>query len=68
MTLRAQYYKAILHGNNDRAYAIEIENGLDGYSPEIVSVGLEAIDFGRDPTIEIKKYIKTKEKYSHGTP
>jgi len=65
MTLRAQYFKAMLHGNNDRAYAIEIENGLDGYPPEIVSVGLEAIDFGRDPTAEIDKYIRTKEKYNH---
>jgi hypothetical protein len=38
-------------------YRIEQEYGLDGYPPELVSVGLRAIDDGCDPHEAIQAYI-----------
>ena len=59
MSLLQQYHKAMrsLDGM-DRCIRIEQEAGLFGYPPELVSVGLKAIDEGKDADAEIAAYME----------
>ena len=41
------YYKAMREGNCDLALLIERKYKVDGYSPEIVSIGLTALANGK---------------------
>jgi len=52
-----QYWQAMVEGNTQRCYAIEKVYGLDGYTPELVSIGLVAIEKGIDPGEAIDKYL-----------
>ena len=54
---RAAYAKAMIAGRNDECYRIECEHGLDGYPPEIVSIGLKAASEGRDAHEAIEAYF-----------
>ena len=58
MPLLADYIVAMktAHGI-DRCIRIEQDAGLYGYPPEIVSVGLAAIDEGKDAHEAIANYI-----------
>lgn len=49
MKLSEQYAAAMRAGNHDVAFAIERRQGLDGWPPELVSVGLLALERGEDP-------------------
>lgn len=49
MKLSEQYAQAMRIGNFDVCIAIEQRHGLDGFPPELVSVGLLALESGRDP-------------------
>lgn len=56
-TLSQQYLKAMIAGNIDRCIRIEQDSGLYGYPPELVSVGLKAIDEGHDGALAVLDYI-----------
>ena len=56
MGLVQEYLKAMVDCDSSRAYAIECDFGLNGYPPELVSVGLAAIDVGEDPFDAINEY------------
>ena len=47
--LSEQYAAAMRAGNEDLCLAIERRQGLDGFQPELVSIGLLALEAGRDP-------------------
>lgn len=49
-----RYAAAMISGNSDTCIAIEKRNDLYGYPPELVSIGLLAIEEGRDPHEEIE--------------
>ncbi|MUV13541.1 hypothetical protein [Noviluteimonas gilva] len=55
--LSDRYINAMVSGNTELCIAIERQTGLFGYPPEIVSIGLRAIDEGRDPDAAIGAYI-----------
>ena len=57
MTLIERYTKAMIAGNDVACLSIEREYGLDGYPPELVSVGLNAIDQGLDALTAIEDYM-----------
>jgi hypothetical protein len=48
---------AMVAGQDRVCIAIEQEHGLFGYPPELVSVGLRAIDEGKDADEAIDAYI-----------
>ena len=59
MSLLQQYHKAMRDtGGIYRCIRIEQTEGLLGYSPELVSVGLKAIDEGKDVDAEIAAYME----------
>jgi len=62
MSLLERYSKAMrsLDGAHT-CYRIEQEYGLDGYPPELVSVGLRAIDDGNEPHEAIENYINGED-------
>ena len=43
---------------HETCYRIEQKYGLDGYPPELVSVGLRAAAEGRDPHEAVEAYIE----------
>lgn len=49
MKLSEQYAAAMRAGNHGVCYSIERRQGLDGWPPELVSVGLLALERGEDP-------------------
>ena len=58
MSLVKQYCQAMCSINGiDRCIRIEQDAGLFGYPPEIVVVGLEAMDEGKDAHEAIAAYI-----------
>lgn len=57
MELLDRYTKAMIRGDLTTCISIEHRHDLYGYPPEIVSVGLRAIDEGKDPDIAIGKYV-----------
>ncbi len=56
MALVQEYLKAMAECDSSHAYAIECDFGLDGYPPELVLVGLTAIDEGKYPFEAISEY------------
>lgn len=55
MSLQTEYARLLIAGNTYAAYAMERQYALDGLPPELVSVGLKAIDEGRDPMPAIER-------------
>jgi len=51
-----QYARAMASGSHEACLAIERKQGLDGYPPELVSVGLAALEKGQDPYAAIEAY------------
>lgn len=61
MKLSEQYAAAMRAGNTEVAYAIERKQGLDGYPPQLVGVGLLALEEGRDPYSAIDDAVEAEE-------
>lgn len=59
MGLLQYYTKAMIAGDADACIRIEQEHELFGFPPELVSVGLSAIDKGLDAEAAIDEYINT---------
>lgn len=55
-----RYVKALVAGNTNVCIDIEQKHGLYGYPPEIVSVGLKAVDAGNDPEEAVEAYMAGK--------
>jgi hypothetical protein len=55
---RPAYMAAMLSGNHVQALAIERRHGLDGYPPDLVSVGLKAAAEGRDALEAVEAHIE----------
>lgn len=51
------YFKAMLANNTDACARIEQKYDLYGYPPELVSVGLRAVDEGKDPEEAVAAYL-----------
>tara|TARA_Y100000310_G_scaffold307319_1_gene349306 strand:+ start:790 stop:1122 length:333 start_codon:yes stop_codon:yes gene_type:complete len=66
MTDSEQYAKAMMNGNCDLAFAIEKRHGLDGYPPEVVTIGLAAIAKGEDPGRAIAERLDPRKKDRSG--
>lgn len=49
MKLSTQYAAAMIAGNCGLCLEIERRHGLDGFTPEQVSIGLKALEDGLDP-------------------
>ena len=58
------YFKAMMSGNCEACLRIERKYGLDGYSPEVVSIGLDAAVRGNDPEEAIDAYLAGEEHAS----
>lgn len=56
MKLSEKYNKYMLEFDSIKAHILECKYGLTGYTQDIVSVALAAIDVGEDPTEAIIKY------------
>lgn len=66
MKLSEQYARAMRAGNNDLCFSIERSQGLDGFPPELVSVGLLALEAGRDPYAAIgERFDARKQEQSN---
>ena len=57
----ARYTKAMIAGNIGVCIAIEQRHNLYGYPPEIVGMGLKAIEDGRDPDAVIGAYVSGED-------
>ena len=53
--LSEQYAAAMRLGNHELCFAIERRHALDGYPPELVSIGLLALEAGQDPYAAIER-------------
>lgn len=53
----ARYMRALIAGNHSAASLIEERHGLYGYPPELVSIGLAAIDRGESADDAIAAHI-----------
>lgn len=56
-TLSEQYAKNMRAGNLGICFEIERRAGLAGFPPELVSVGLLALENGGDPYAAIKSHM-----------
>jgi hypothetical protein len=56
-----KYTNAMKRGDIDTCIAIEQRYSLFGYSPELVSVGLNALDSDIDPDFAIADYLAMTE-------
>lgn len=56
-----QYADAMREGDHARCIQIEQRQGLYGWPPEIVSVGLAAIDRGEDPASAINEAMRNDQ-------
>lgn len=54
---RDDYYLGMIQGNYDTCIKIEQDWGLYGYSPEVVTIGLNALAKGKDPYDTIDAYL-----------
>ena len=54
---RAAYAKAMIAGRDDECYRIECRYQLDGYPPELVSIGLNAAAEGGDALDAVEAYL-----------
>ena len=57
MSQEQEYDKAMINGDIDRCIVIEQQAGLSGYPPELVVVGLAAIDDGLDAELAINEHV-----------
>ncbi|MBD1554669.1 hypothetical protein [Pseudomonas typographi] len=57
-----RYSEAMVRGDLATCIAIEQKHELYGYPPEIVSVGLEAHDEGRDVLLAVDRYLDGDEE------
>ena len=57
MTPSQAYAAAMIAGRDKECYRIECEHGLDGYPPEIVSIGLNAAAEGGDALNAVEAYL-----------
>jgi hypothetical protein len=55
------YAAAMISGHVNTCIAIEKRNDLYGYPPQLVSIGLRAIEEGRDPHEAIDAFIEDAE-------
>lgn len=60
--LAARYIEAMRKGHDLTLDRIEQDAGLWGYPPELVSVGLQAIDKGLDGPLAVLDYIAELER------
>ena len=58
LTESQRYVKAMVDGNDAVMFALETKHGLFGYPPELVSVGLAAVDRGEDPNTAVEAYLE----------
>jgi hypothetical protein len=63
MKLLEQYIKAMREDVLFICMGIEDDNGLYGLPPELVTVGLKAIDEGRDAWEEIDRYTTASDQH-----
>lgn len=56
MTILQEYNAALIKCDVNKCIEIEENNGLFGYPPEIVSIGLQAIDKGFDAQDAINEF------------
>lgn len=56
-----QYAAAMIAGNVNKCVELEAKHGLYGYPPELVCVGLDAIDEGKDAHRAIDEYLNDPE-------
>ena len=56
-----RYAAAMISGHVDTCIAIEKRNDLYGYPPQLVSIGLRAIEEGSDPHEAIEAFIEDAE-------
>jgi hypothetical protein len=56
-----RYYDAMKSGYSEECYRIEKKYHLDGYPPELVTVGLLAIQHNLCPDVAIEDYIANVE-------
>lgn len=63
MSQLERYHKAMRSQDGSYiCYRIERQHGLDGYPPELVSVGLKAIDEGKDGEAAVEAYIAEQQR------
>lgn len=55
------YCDAMRHGATEICIQIEQETGLFGYPPELVTLGLAAIQEGKDPHEAIDAYVEGEQ-------
>lgn len=53
----AAYVRHMIQGNDDACLHIERQYGLDGYPPQVVSVGLDAAINGKDVDAAIDQFF-----------
>lgn len=58
MSVLSDYTKAMVAGYLTQCIAIEKRHDLYGYPPELVSVGLKAVDEGRNPGEAVDLYLE----------
>jgi hypothetical protein len=61
-TASERYLKAMRNGDIDTCIAIEQVHDLFGYPPELVSVGLKAIESDFHPHIAIAEYVEAQSQ------
>ena len=54
---RDNYFLAMIKGDSDTCVAIKEAYGLNGYEPELVSIGLNAAAIGKEPEKAVETYI-----------
>jgi hypothetical protein len=59
--LAGRYFEAMRKGQEHVCVRIEQDTGLWGYPPELVSVGLHAIDEGRDAFLAVQDYFNAED-------
>lgn len=52
-----RYFDAMRDGNIDACARIEQKHDLYGYPPELVSVGLKAVQDGKDKDLAVAEYM-----------
>lgn len=55
------YAAAMVAGNSGVCFEIERAQGLDGFPPELVGVGLQALEAGKDPYKAIEIYMSPRD-------
>lgn len=57
MSVTQDYNAALISDDHWRLRQIETEHDLFGYPPQLVSVGLAAVDAGKDPHEAIEEFL-----------